>query len=147
MVAESDKRRLPPPTPAQQAVLDRIRVQRERLRARRSAARQESAIVRGRSQVDPAAPLAQLVADDDFAVAAYRLSLLGLLGDPAADAREGPLAELARLPLYLELSGELETLDRGGVGQISAGRLAPLLQAVDAPPARARRARKENTDE
>ncbi|TDR38237.1 hypothetical protein DFR29_12237 [Tahibacter aquaticus] len=96
-----------------------------------------------------AAPLAQLVPSDNFAVSAYRLSLLGLLGDPAADSREGPLAELARLPLYLQLSGELETLDEGEVGQISTGRLVPLLQAVaPAPaPARTRRAAKENPHE
>jgi hypothetical protein len=78
--------------------------------------------------------LAALVPGDDFAAAAYRLSLLGLLGDPGADAREGPLAELARLPLQLRLSGTLETVDRDGVAQISAGRLA----ALDAPPAQAR---------
>jgi hypothetical protein len=50
---------IPVPTPAQQAVLDRIRVQRERLRARSAAQRQERAIARERSRIDPAAPLPQ----------------------------------------------------------------------------------------
>lgn len=34
------------------------------------------------------APLAELVPSDDFATSAYRLSLLGLLGDPAAHSRD-----------------------------------------------------------
>lgn len=72
------------------------------------------------------APLGLLVPADDFATAAYRLSLLGLLGDPGADTREGPLAELARLPLQLRLSGELERIDRADVAQISRGSLQPL---------------------
>ena len=54
------------------------------------------------------AELSALVPSTDFATSAYRLSLLGLLGDPAAHARDGALAELARLPLRLELSGALE---------------------------------------
>ncbi|WP_257388378.1 hypothetical protein [Tahibacter caeni] len=73
-----------------------------------------------------AAPLAALVPSADFATSAYRLSLLGLLGDPAAHAREGALAELARLPLQLELSGALEDVDGAGVARISAGRLRRL---------------------
>lgn len=48
----------PVPTPAQQKVLDRILVQRERLRARRAAFRQARAIAATREGVEPAAPLA-----------------------------------------------------------------------------------------
>ena len=97
-----------------------------------------------------AAVLADLVPQDDFATSAYRLSLLGLLGDPGADARDGVLAELARLPLQLRLSGALQALPGGG--QISAGRLLPLSAvAPDHPsaaasPARPRR-RKESVHE
>lgn len=72
------------------------------------------------------AELSALVPSTDFATSAYRLSLLGLLGDPAAHARDGALAELARLPLRLELSGALEPADDAGVAYISAGRLRPL---------------------
>jgi hypothetical protein len=84
------------------------------------------------------AALSAFVPSADFATSAYRLSLLGLLGDPAAHARDGALAELARLPLRLELSGALEAVDSAGIAYISAGRLRPLaphpLQAP-APPA------------
>ena len=56
-------KRMPIPTPEQQQVLDRILVQRERLRARREAYRQTRAIVQARSGIDPQAPLpARLVA-------------------------------------------------------------------------------------
>ncbi len=48
---------LPVATPEQQQVLDRILVQRERLRARREAYRQTRAIVQARTGVDPQAPL------------------------------------------------------------------------------------------
>jgi len=88
-----------------------------------------------------AVPLAGLVPSEDFATSAYRLSLLGLLGDPAAHAREGALAELARLPLRLELSGALEAVTGAGVAQISAGRLRridPDLSPDSAAPVRDR---------
>lgn len=48
---------LPIPTPEQQQVLDRILVQRERLRARREAYRQTRAIVQARQGIDPQAAL------------------------------------------------------------------------------------------
>ncbi|HCL85265.1 MAG TPA: hypothetical protein DIC45_01865 [Comamonadaceae bacterium] len=48
---------LPTPTPEQQQVLDRILVQRERLRARREAYRQTRAIVQARQGIDPDAAL------------------------------------------------------------------------------------------
>lgn len=44
---------MPGATPEQQQVLDRILVQRERLRARREAYRQTRAIVQARAGVDP----------------------------------------------------------------------------------------------
>lgn len=59
MVASEHKPQLPTPTPAQQEVLDRIRVQRERLRARRAAQQQERALLRARSSVNPSDPLPQ----------------------------------------------------------------------------------------
>lgn len=48
---------LPVPTPEQQQVLDRILVQRERLRAQREAYRQTRAIMQARTGVDPHSPL------------------------------------------------------------------------------------------
>jgi len=48
---------LPTPSPEQQQVLDRILVQRERLRARREAYRQTRAIVQARAGIDPDAAL------------------------------------------------------------------------------------------
>ncbi|PWW44692.1 hypothetical protein [Melaminivora alkalimesophila] len=50
-------KRLPIATPEQQQVLDRILVQRERLRARREAYRQTRAIVQARAGLDPNDPL------------------------------------------------------------------------------------------
>ncbi|WP_313077329.1 hypothetical protein [Melaminivora sp.] len=50
---------LPTPTPEQQQVLDRILVQRERLRARREAYQQTRAIVQARAGLNPADPLPQ----------------------------------------------------------------------------------------
>lgn len=88
-----------------------------------------------------AASLADLVPSDDFATSAYRLSLLGLLGDPAAHSRDGALAELARLPLQLELSGALAEVNGAGVARISAGRLRRIasdLSPDTAAPARDR---------
>ena len=49
---------IPPlPTPQQQQVLDRIRAQRERLRARRDARRQARAAAATQARVNPEAPL------------------------------------------------------------------------------------------
>lgn len=87
-----------------------------------------------------AATLASLVPGDDFAASAYRLSLLGLLGDPGADAREGPLAELARLPLRLRLSGALQAVAGSEVGWISAGSLVPLDGEPEPPETAAKKA-------
>jgi hypothetical protein len=81
------------------------------------------------------APLAALVPSEDFATSAYRLSLLGLLGDPAAHSRDGALAELARLPLRLELTGLIEDVDGAGIARISAGRLRPLEDPLQEPAA------------
>ncbi|MBL8300917.1 MAG: hypothetical protein JNN30_21455 [Rhodanobacteraceae bacterium] len=94
------------------------------------------------------ARLSALVPCADFATSAYRLSLLGLLGDPAAHAREGALAELARLPLRLELSGALEAIEGNDVAYISAGRLRPLAAHLSQEPARpADKCSEELTDE
>ncbi|NID17508.1 hypothetical protein [Luteibacter yeojuensis] len=70
---------------------------------------------------------------DDYALSAYRLSLLGLLGDPESAALEGGTAELARLPLALEIdSGKpLVSTDLPQIALISSGRLRPRDGAKD----------------
>ena len=68
------------------------------------------------------AGVADTVVGGGFGAASYRLSLLALLGE----TNIGPeLAPLAELPVTLEWRDELQTVGRGEVAQISAGRLLP----------------------
>jgi hypothetical protein len=60
-----------------------------------------------------------------FGRAAYRLSLLALIGDGQSEALAGPVAELARVPLALTLSDERRPIGRDEVAELSAGMLAP----------------------
>jgi len=62
---------------------------------------------------------------DDYALSAYRLSLLGLLGDPESSALQGPTADLARLPLKLEIEPRLVDPGLATIALVSAGRLHP----------------------
>jgi len=62
---------------------------------------------------------------DDYALSAYRLSLLGLLGDPESSALQGPTADLARLPLQLEIEPRLVDPGMAAIALVSAGRLSP----------------------
>ena len=57
--------------------------------------------------------------------AAYRLSLLALVGDAQSEAFTGPVAELGRVPLTLTLSDERRPVGRDEVGELSEGMLAP----------------------
>lgn len=68
---------------------------------------------------------------DDYALSAYRLSLLGLLGDPESAALEGGTADLARLPLALEIEPRLIETDLPQIALVSAGRLRPRDAAKD----------------
>lgn len=68
---------------------------------------------------------------DDYALSAYRLSLLGLLGDPESAALEGGTADLARLPLALEIEPRLIETDLPQIALVSAGRLRPRAAAKD----------------
>lgn len=68
---------------------------------------------------------------DDYALSAYRLSLLGLLGDPESAALEGGTADLARLPLALEIEPRLIETDLPQIAMVSAGRLRPRDTAKD----------------
>ncbi|MFC3552134.1 hypothetical protein ACFOLC_14105 [Lysobacter cavernae] len=75
--------------------------------------------------LDAAAPLADWVPQDGFAVSAYRLSLLGLIGDPGAENRSGVSASIAQLPLQWRVTPQFEPVERCGVAYMSRGRLEP----------------------
>jgi hypothetical protein len=75
--------------------------------------------------------LADTLIGDDYALSAYRLSLLGLLGDPESAALEGGTTELARLPLALEIEPILIETDLPQIAWVSAGRLRPRTAAKD----------------
>jgi hypothetical protein len=79
--------------------------------------------------------LAETLRGDDYALSAYRLSLLGLLGDPESAALEGGTADLARLPLALEIDTVLIDPDLPQIALVSAGRLRPRTTAKDTPDA------------
>jgi len=70
-----------------------------------------------------AATLDEAVIGGDYPLAAYRLSLLSLLGDPESESLAGPVADLARLPFALSVSGNLTKIERDGVAEISEGTL------------------------
>lgn len=75
--------------------------------------------------------LSETLIGDDYALSAYRLSLLGLLGDPESAALEGGTADLARLPLALEIEPRLIDPDLPHIALVSAGRLRPRDGAKD----------------
>lgn len=75
--------------------------------------------------LDTAAPLGDWVPQDSFAVSAYRLSLLGLIGDAGAENRSGVSAQLAQLPMQWRVDAVYERIDRAGVALMSRGRLLP----------------------
>jgi hypothetical protein len=75
----------------------------------------------------PAArPLHEIVPTHRYAETAYRLSLLGLLGDPESAALDGPAADLARLPLRLEVGLDHLPVEHPEIVLISEGRLIPV---------------------
>jgi len=79
--------------------------------------------------------LAETLIPNDYALSAYRLSLLGLLGDPESAALEGGTADLARLPLALEIEPVLIDPELPQIALVSAGRLRPRTAAKDTPDA------------
>ncbi|UJB17882.1 MULTISPECIES: hypothetical protein [Lysobacter] len=70
-----------------------------------------------------ATSLSALVPRDGFSLSAYRMSLLGLIGDPGAENREGVSASMARLPLAWHVEPEFEIVERAGVAYMSRSRL------------------------
>ncbi len=75
------------------------------------------------TSLDGEASLEQTLLGEDFETSSYRFSLAALLGDPESQALEGQVAELARLPLELVLSGATRTIDKNGVAAMSEGLL------------------------
>jgi hypothetical protein len=76
-------------------------------------------------QIETITPLHELIPAEDFAVSSYRLSLASLLGDPESGVIDGAVADLARLPLMLRLTGEQVQVGRHGVASMSVGAMEP----------------------
>ncbi|MDW5419005.1 hypothetical protein R6242_20750 [Iodobacter sp. CM08] len=72
------------------------------------------------------AELFEQVLADTYNVTAYRLSLLSLLGDADAALEQSVVADLVRLPLFLEAEPGVELLEHLEVAAISRGRLRPV---------------------
>ncbi|MBY0443885.1 MAG: hypothetical protein K2Q15_01575 [Burkholderiales bacterium] len=72
------------------------------------------------------AELFEQVVADTYNVTAYRLSLLSLLGDADAALEQSVVADLVRLPLFLDAEEGVELLDHLEVAAISRGRLRPV---------------------
>lgn len=72
------------------------------------------------------AELFEQVVADTYNVTAYRLSLLSLLGDADAALEQSVVADLVRLPLFLEAEEGVELLEHLEVAAISRGRLRPI---------------------
>jgi len=70
--------------------------------------------------------LEALVPAGNYADSAYRLSLLGLLGDPESVALDGPAAQLSRLGLQVSFSNDkIDLGGASGIALISAGDVRP----------------------
>ncbi len=77
------------------------------------------------------ANVADAVVGGSFGAASYRLSLLALIGE----TNIGPeLASLADLPLTMQWDDGMETVGRGEVARISAGRILPQTNDDESPP-------------
>jgi hypothetical protein len=74
--------------------------------------------------------LADAVVNGGYALSAYRLSLLSLIGDAESAEMRGRIADLARLPLRVSLSGEHETMARDEVAEVSCGVITPIGEAT-----------------
>lgn len=75
-------------------------------------------------------PLAELLPLDDFSLAAYRLSLLSLIGTPVSEGLHDEVASLLRLPLTVSVSAEQQDLPGPeltglSVGTVSSTRTTP----------------------
>jgi len=79
-------------------------------------------------EIESDLPLETAIPAENFATSSYRLSLAALLGDPESSALEGPVADLARLPLLMALTGESVPVGSHEVASMSAGAMKPSTQ-------------------
>lgn len=114
--AEADDATIPPPCDAPRA--DELPVSEEDLTSLRHFLAQLGEIERD-------LPLETAIPAENFAVSSYRMSLAALLGDPESSALEGPVADLARLPLLMALTGESVAVGNHEVAAMSAGTMKP----------------------
>ena len=73
--------------------------------------------------VKDAVDLSNYIPNNSFEEAAYRLSLLALLQDKSASKIPGLAAELAKLPLEVDILPTHTRIDRAGIGLISDGKI------------------------
>lgn len=73
------------------------------------------------ANIETDTPLEVAIPAEDFGSSSYRLSLSALLGDPESSALEGAVADLARLPLAMRLTGKRIPVGRFEVESMSAG--------------------------
>jgi len=67
------------------------------------------------------APLETTIPTENFATSSYRLSLAALLGDPESSTIDGKLADIARFPLVMRLTGESVNVGQYEIETMSAG--------------------------
>jgi hypothetical protein len=80
-------------------------------------------LLRELSNIEAEVPVETTIPAENFATTSYRLSLVALLGDPESSALEGTVADLARLPLVMDLTGEAVEVGYCEVETMSAGTL------------------------
>lgn len=78
------------------------------------------------TEIHSETPLADAVVSGGYALSAYRLSLVALIGDTESTEMRGRVADLARLPLGVAISDEHETVVRDEIAEISRGVLTPI---------------------
>lgn len=108
------------PLPASQDAPEEARPEQERL----------VALERFQALLDGiAAPLslAEAVAGGDWRDAAYRLSLLSLLGDRETQGLSDAVGAFAKLPVRVDIEAELEEIGRHGIARMSRGHVLPLI--------------------
>lgn len=83
------------------------------------------------SVIERTAPLDETIPAENFATTSYRLSLAALLGDPESRALDGAVADLARLPLRLQLTGKTTLVGKYGVESMSDGVMQRISQGTE----------------
>ena len=75
------------------------------------------------SDIESEVPVEITSPAENFATTSYRMSLAALLGDPESSALGGPVADLARLPIVMDLTGESVLVGKCEIETMSAGSL------------------------